>query len=72
MGIKCCKDCVPPKRHTACWDHCPEFAAEKAKDAELKKKENERRKISFSIYNQRTERVEKAMRRRRWKITKRY
>ena len=67
MGIKCCKDCVPPKRHTAYWDHCPEFAAEKAAAEEIKKKENENKMISFSIYHQRTERVEKAMRRRRWR-----
>ena len=30
MAIQCCKGCVPPKRHTACWDHCPEYQKEKA------------------------------------------
>lgn len=20
-----CKDCVPPKRHRACWDNCDEY-----------------------------------------------
>ena len=63
MGIKCCNGCVPPKRHTACWGHCPDFAAEKAAEAELKKKEDMRRKIYSSIYQQRSERVAKALRR---------
>lgn len=30
MAIKCCNGCVPPKRHEACWGHCPEYIAEKA------------------------------------------
>ena len=38
--IKCCKGCVPPKRHTACHDHCPDYAAEKAED--LRKKQIEK------------------------------
>ena len=41
--ISCCRHCVPPKRHTACWDHCPEYLKEKAEyeavKAELRKKE---------------------------------
>lgn len=28
--IKCCKKCVPPKRHAACHDSCPEYQAERA------------------------------------------
>lgn len=28
--MKCCKDCVPPKRHTACHDSCTEYITEKA------------------------------------------
>ena len=28
--ISCCRHCVPPKRHTACWGHCPEYLKEKA------------------------------------------
>ena len=34
--ISCCHYCVPPKRHTACWDHCPEYLAQKAAN-ELRK-----------------------------------
>ena len=34
--INCCKDCVPPKRHTACWGTCPEYIAEKEAEAQRK------------------------------------
>lgn len=27
--IKCCYKCVPPKRHLACHDTCPEYIAER-------------------------------------------
>ena len=39
--ISCCHYCVPPKRHTACWDHCPEYLKQKA---EFEAKKAERRK----------------------------
>jgi hypothetical protein len=35
--IHCCKDCIPPKRHTACHDTCEEYKKEKA-ELEAKKK----------------------------------
>lgn len=31
VGIKCCKDCVPPMRHIGCHATCPEYASERAK-----------------------------------------
>lgn len=30
MKIKCCKDCVAPKRHPSCHGVCPEYLYEKA------------------------------------------
>lgn len=30
MKIKCCKDCVAPKRHPGCHGVCPEYLYEKA------------------------------------------
>lgn len=65
MGrIKCCQFCVPPKRHTACWDHCPEYAEEKAENERIKAEDAKRRKINNDIYNQRAEQVAKAMKKR--------
>lgn len=38
MPIKCCKDCVPPKRHPGCHSQCPDYLREKAEHEEWKKK----------------------------------
>ena len=64
MVIKCCYGCVAPKRHTACWDHCPEYIAEKAKHEELKEADYLKRKISNDIHIQRANRIRKIMRHR--------
>ena len=64
MAIKCCRDCVAPKRHTACWDHCPEYAAEKAEHERCKVKDDNRRKVRNDIYNQRAINVTKALKKR--------
>ena len=42
-AIKCCKDCVAPKRHIGCHSVCPEYIGERAaydekQGAALKKK----------------------------------
>ena len=31
MIIKCCKDCVPPKRYPGCGSKCPEYQEERAR-----------------------------------------
>lgn len=60
--MECCKNCVAPKRHKACWGHCPEYIAERAEYDEKKAQEDKRRKVRNDIYNQRAGRVAKAMR----------
>ena len=60
--IKCCQYCVPPKRHTACWGHCPEYLKEKAEYEERKALADKQSKVKGDIYNQRSERVTKALR----------
>lgn len=62
--IECCHHCVAPKRHTACWGHCPEYAKEKA--------EYEARKAAYygdpivknGLDAHRSAYIEKALRRR--------
>ena len=63
--INCCHYCVPPKMHPGCHDHCPEYAAEKAKHEKLKAADAEKRRVKNDIYNQRAELVTKAMKRHR-------
>lgn len=44
--IKCCKDCVPPKRYPGCGANCEEYKKEKAEHEARKQKERaERRKL---------------------------
>ena len=62
MAIKCCNGCVAPKRHTACWDHCPEYLAEKEQDEQKKAQDRLKRKVSSDIYQQRADRIAKATR----------
>ena len=51
MGIKCCRDCVAPKRYPGCGDHCPEYKAEKAKDQAAKQAEAVRQGITSQKYD---------------------
>lgn len=60
--IKCCQHCVPPKRHTACWGHCQDYAKERAEYDAKKAIEDQKRKVKGDIYSQRSERVTKVLR----------
>jgi len=48
MKIKCCKDCVAPKRHPGCHGVCPEYIHEKALWEEEKKAIREEHRYSVS------------------------
>lgn len=54
MGIKCCKDCVAPKRHPGCHGTCEEYKKEKAiLDTQNKKirEEKDKDRACKSQYN---------------------
>lgn len=65
MGIKCCKGCVAPKRHKACWDHCPEYLAEKAQHDKRKAELDKERMVSQAIYGERGKKVYNALKKYR-------
>lgn len=65
MMIKCCKDCVAPKRYPGCHGVCPEYIHEKALWEEEKTAIREERRIHNELYEQRSERVRKALKHRR-------
>lgn len=67
MAIKCCKDCVAPKRYPGCHAQCPEYIAEKAEHLKLKEEWDRKNKISSDIRGQRALAVEKAIRKHRGK-----
>lgn len=64
-SINSCKNCVPPKRHPGCHDHCPEYLAQKAKHDEMKAAEKMQKAVSDGITAQRTAAVTKALKGRR-------
>lgn len=46
MSFEHCQSCLPPTRYPGCQDHCPHYAADKAKsDASRRAKEEEYRDI---------------------------
>lgn len=49
-----CKDCVPPKRHGGCHDHCEEFLELKRKCEEMNKKIAEAKQIEMMNYKSRS------------------
>lgn len=51
--ISCCHHCVPPKRHTACWDHCPEYLKEKAEQDARKAEANQKAQLNWGLNAQR-------------------
>ena len=49
MAIKCCRNCVPPKRYPGCHDKCNKYLEEKAKWEEAKAKAKQLKKKGRSV-----------------------
>ena len=60
--IRCCRNCVAPKRYPGCHGQCPEYIAEKEQHDALMEQERQKSKVRNDIYNQRATRVTKALR----------
>lgn len=65
MAIKCCKDCVAPKRYPGCHDHCDKYSKEKEAYNQRKAELDRDRQLTTAIYVDRGIKVEKALRKRR-------
>ena len=61
MAIRCCNGCVPPKRHEACWGHCPDYIAAKAVHDAEKAADDYKRSIQGGIISQKIHGVSRAM-----------
>lgn len=48
MIIKCCKNCVPPKRYPGCGAICPEYKEERAK--RMSYLDDQRKKQVLNVY----------------------
>lgn len=66
MGIKCCKNCVPPKRHPGCWGTCPEYIKEKEQWDKYREEDRIQREVCSPIYDRREKRYMKSIVRRRY------
>ena len=63
MIVECCRHCVAPKRHRACWDHCPEYIEERAEYDKRKAAEDLRNAVKNGIYSQKSDSIIRAIRR---------
>lgn len=51
MVIKCCKDCVPPKRHAGCHTKCEQYLKEKAEYEKMKEWERKSKYLVTTTYD---------------------
>lgn len=51
IGINCCENCIPPKRHLGCHSTCKEYADEKAQLEKDKIKFKANRAQSITAYD---------------------
>ena len=58
--ITCCRYCVPPERHTACWDHCPQYLKEKAEYEAIKAVRRKKELIAGGLNAQKSAAVNRA------------
>ena len=59
--MDCCKNCVAPKRHTACWGHCPDYAEERAEYDRKKAIADHEKAVAMGIYYQKSDGVHRAI-----------
>lgn len=67
MSISCCKGCVAPKRHEACWGHCPEYLEQKAEHDRIKAEHDKQERLTGAIIGGQIDKIYKVMKNRRTK-----
>lgn len=65
MKIKCCKDCIAPKRYPGCHSVCPEYIHEKELCEKERNAIRDERMICNRLYEQCYKGVQKAQRHKR-------
>ena len=63
MSFECCIPCKPPKRYPGCHDHCPEYAAARAKYD--KAVADQKKAVRQSINAQKIDGVTRAIKKRK-------
>ena len=67
MAINSCNGCVAPKRYPGCHGSCPKYITAKEEHDRRKEALDKERMITIGIYENRGEKVYKAMKHRRSK-----
>ena len=65
MGIKCCKDCVPPKRQSDCHTKCPQYLTEKKLHDKQTNDIRKQKQAEINYYEQKIRGVMKALKHRK-------
>lgn len=60
--ISCCRDCVAPKRHTACGGHCPDYQKQRAEYDAQKATTEKKREMAAYTYLHRADKIAKSHR----------
>lgn len=63
--IHSCMGCIPPERHPGCHATCEKYLAEKAAHDKRKAELDQKKNVDVALYLSRTERVGKALRKKR-------
>ena len=66
LGIKCCKSCVAPKRHTGCHAACPEYRQEKESNDKLNAEIRKANQIRYGLDSQRIIAFKRIKKEGRW------
>ena len=59
--FECCMVCEPPKRHPSCHSSCPEYIEKRAEYDRLKDKADHENQVWQSIYKQKSDGVNRAL-----------
>lgn len=65
MAIRCCRDCVAPKRYPGCHGTCPEHIREKAQHDAAREEAYRARSVECGLTSQRFQGVNRAEKRKR-------
>lgn len=63
--MKCCRYCVPPKRHPQCWSTCSEYIEEKEQANKYKEEDRKRRDIYAAIDRRKGKAADRAYKKRK-------
>lgn len=68
MAIKCCKNCVPPKRYPGCGATCPDYIIDNAFHQVEKEERNKQNALKADLYRQREKAILRTLHNRKMSV----